>query len=164
MTKEEIKKKFGYDNVWDFREGLAPVRLDKKEFHITKEGKPAYDERYDRTYCFVNGRALVERNGEKFHINTHGKRVMEPHEFSKKLYDEKRYFLLNDRASFETDEMVPVYSSRSNNSFHIRKNLKPAYKERFDFVGAFDGELAPARIDDEKFYINKRGKKVKARL
>ena len=69
---EEIKKKFGYTFVGEWRQGLAKARLNGHWFHINKDGNPAYSDRFDYVDDFCNGFASVRRNGLWSHVKTDG--------------------------------------------------------------------------------------------
>jgi len=67
------KKRYSYEYAGSFSEGLAWVREKGKEFHITPDGKPAYEERYDWVGSFSNGATRAKKDGKEFHIGTNGK-------------------------------------------------------------------------------------------
>jgi hypothetical protein len=68
---------FDYDWIGPFSEGLAPARKDGQEFHIRRDGTPAYDERFDQVGSFSEGLglALVRKGRQRFHIRRDGFRV-----------------------------------------------------------------------------------------
>jgi hypothetical protein len=63
----------------EFFEGLAVKEKDGKWFHVKKNGKPAYAERYDMAEYFQMDRgkilAWVKKGNEWFRINKNGKIV-----------------------------------------------------------------------------------------
>jgi hypothetical protein len=66
---------FTYDAVALFREGLAQAMKDDKQFHIRRDGSPAYMERYDWVAPFHQGLAWVEKDFRVFQIRPDGSRV-----------------------------------------------------------------------------------------
>lgn len=65
-----------YDAVGRFCDGFAWARLGGKEFHIRRDGMPAYAQRYDGAYPFSGGHALVHLGRDFFKIDTSGERVV----------------------------------------------------------------------------------------
>ena len=63
-----------FDWVGPFSEGLAPARLDGREFHIRMDGSRAYEVSYDAVGPFNNGYAPAVQDGNWFHIRTDGTR------------------------------------------------------------------------------------------
>jgi hypothetical protein len=62
-----------YDMVGEFIDGLAEADFHGQMFHVTEDGKPAYDERFEGVMPFSDGLAAVEKDGECFHITPEGK-------------------------------------------------------------------------------------------
>ena len=75
MSREELAKKFGYNWVGSFSEGLAAARKDGKDFHIRPDGTPAYEQRYDWVGSFSEGQARACENGKEIRIRPDGTRV-----------------------------------------------------------------------------------------
>jgi hypothetical protein len=69
---EEIKKKFNYDRVGPFMDGLAKARKNGQCFHVLPDGTPAYPERYEEAEDFQSGFASVKKNGKWSHIKKDG--------------------------------------------------------------------------------------------
>ena len=64
-----------YDWVGGFCEGLAPARGKKGEFHVCRDGTPAYPQRFAYVSFFDNGLAEVRgKRGRWFYINHDGKK------------------------------------------------------------------------------------------
>ncbi len=89
--EQEIQEKFGYDNVCPFEEfDTAATRLDDKAFHITRDGKPLYDERYDDVGLFKDYNITWAKLDEKeFRITRDGKVFYKDEIVESKMSDEK---------------------------------------------------------------------------
>ena len=64
-----------YDQVCDFCNGFAPVRLNNKWGIIDKSGKEVIEVKYDDVDYFENGKAKVTLGDEEFEIDTQGNRI-----------------------------------------------------------------------------------------
>jgi hypothetical protein len=64
-----------YDEIQNFTEGLAPVRLNKKCGFLDTTGKESIALKFDEVKSFSNGKALVQKEGKTFYINYLGVKV-----------------------------------------------------------------------------------------
>ena len=87
IEKKEVGKKkkyktgdvvipFKYDDVWDFEEGLAAVKLKGKQGFIDKSGKEVVPIKYDNIGGFHEGLAFVELNGKFGFVDKSGTEVV----------------------------------------------------------------------------------------
>lgn len=65
-----------YNNVWDFSEGLARVKLNGKMGCINKEGKIVVPIKYDFVFSFSEGLAAVILDGKYGYVNKVGEKVI----------------------------------------------------------------------------------------
>ena len=70
----ELLKVF-YDFSLFLHEGLALARDHHGWFHMDRDGKPAYEERFEGIATFSGGRAQVKKHGEWFYILPDGTKV-----------------------------------------------------------------------------------------
>lgn len=78
-----------YQAIWEFSEGLAPVRpLESDKYgYIDLEGNMVITPQFEEAYHFYEGLAQVAtKNGRKFFINQKGEKVLEP------LFDDFGHF------------------------------------------------------------------------
>lgn len=76
VGKKEIVNLSKYDDVWDFSEGLARVKLNNKWGFIDKTGKEAISLIYDEVRDFSGGLACVTLNSKYGFIDGKGKEVV----------------------------------------------------------------------------------------
>ncbi|MFA6437149.1 MAG: WG repeat-containing protein [Candidatus Paceibacterota bacterium] len=76
MSTQEARRKFRYDFIGPFVEGLACVKKGNEWFHVRLDDHmPAYDQRFDDVGNFHNGIATVKKDGREFQIRPDGTRV-----------------------------------------------------------------------------------------
>jgi len=78
MNTKEIEEKYGYDCIYTYfdKNGIAIAMKDGKCFHIDKDGKALYDERFDYVDNYnEDGIARVGKDCKEFNINKKGERV-----------------------------------------------------------------------------------------
>jgi len=61
-----------FDEVGEFREGLAPVRVDDKYGYIDGDGRLVIECQYEEADCFSEGIAVVKLNGKYGYIDKNG--------------------------------------------------------------------------------------------
>ena len=66
---------FIYDEVRDFSEGIAAVRVDNKWGYINEDGTEICEIRYDAVGDFQSKLGVVEKEGKKCYLNTNGEEV-----------------------------------------------------------------------------------------
>lgn len=76
----------GYSLVGHFHGNLALARIGNREFHIRRDGRPAYNEYYALVGPFSEGYALAKDHTGWFHIHPNGLPAY------KQRYDETRTF------------------------------------------------------------------------
>ena len=76
VGKEEVVTLSKYDDVWDFSEGLARVKLNNKWGFIDKTGKEVIPLIYDEVRDFSEGLACVKLNSKYGFIDGKGKEVV----------------------------------------------------------------------------------------
>lgn len=69
-----ILKKFGYDEIDDFFNGLACAWKGNEAFHINPDGTPAYDERHHDVTPFFGDTAGASYRGMWYNIKKDGVR------------------------------------------------------------------------------------------
>ncbi len=118
--------------VMKFHEpGLAPVHDASGAYHITPDGRPAYEPRYGRAFGFYEGRAAVDSESGWLHILADGR----------PLYAERYAWCGN----FQEGRCTVRQSEGLY--FHIAHDGAPAYEERYRYAGDFnDGH---AVVQDE---------------
>ena len=121
--------------------------FDKKFFHISLNGKPAYTQKYNSVSEFTNGFAIAENDLGCFHIRKDGKKIQ-----NEKIFYKVRPFY-NGLAAVENDD---------GDCFHIDTEGNPIYKKKYLSVGDFNLGCAWVQDSyDERFYlINQFGDKI----
>ena len=154
IEKKEVGKKkkyktgdvvipFKYDDVWDFEEGLAAVKLKGKQGFIDKSGKEVVPIKYDNIGGFHEGLAFVELNGKFGFVDKSGTEVVP---------------LKYDRAEFFSEGHAAV-ELKGKWGF-IDKSGKEVVPLKYDDVWGFKEGLANVSLNGKKNYINKSGKEV----
>lgn len=70
--KGEIQIPMKYDEVRNFKNGIAPVKKDGKWGYINELGEIVINFQYDEVENFTKGIALVRKGNKKFYINSKG--------------------------------------------------------------------------------------------
>ena len=133
-----------FDNVYDFSEGYAKVRLNKKWNFINKNGELLSDKWYDGVYSFNDDYAKVELNNKMNFINKNGELL------SDKWYDEI-YSFYYGYAKVELN----------NKMNFIDTEIELVSDEWFDEVYDFDECCGMVYLKDKGFnFINTEGKLI----
>ncbi len=134
-----------YDQISEFHEGLARVKLNGKDGYINKEGKEVIKPIYDFAVNFHKGLARVKLNGKWGYINKDGKIAI------KLIYDDV----------FEFSEDLAAVCSNGKWSY-INKDGKEVIKlnKKYERAHEFHNGLAAVCLKGKWGYINKEGKIV----
>ena len=188
IEKKEVGKKkkyktgdvvipFKYDDVFNFREGLAAVKLKGKWGFIDKSGKEVVPPKYVDVDSFHEGLAMVKLNGKKSYINKSGKEVVPPKYDN--VWDFKEGLAiveLNGKQGFvdkSGKEVVPLkYDVVWNFSEGLAEvKLKGKWGVidmsgnevvplKYDIVHASEEGLAMVKLNDKWGVVDKSGKEV----
>ncbi len=122
--------------------GLAPVRDDSGAYHITPDGRPAYESRHVRTFGFYEDRAAVRGADGWFHMLPDGR----------PLYRERYAWCGNFQ-----EGRCPV-RDRDGGYFHVTADGGPAYDQRYRYAGDFkDGCAVVLGSDGRHTHIDGSG-------
>ncbi|MFA6011323.1 MAG: methyltransferase [Desulfobacteraceae bacterium] len=122
-----------FDEVLKFHTpGLAPVKKDQKAWHINRDGKPGYVERYLRTFGFYEGLASVFDSSGAFHIHPNGKPAYK------------------DRYSWTGNFQETLCSVRTNEGYyqHIDSNGLKIGTEVWSYAGDYKDDIAVVQRED----------------
>lgn len=137
-----------YEDAWDFREGLAAVRVGSRWHYIDVYGRRAFPKDFAKTYCFSGGlSSFMTENGKWGFIDRLGNIVIQP------KWDEVRSF--QEGLSAVTIDKKWGY---------INRRGELLIEMQFDYAWEFSGGVAVVckkDIEGDKFgLINKSGKIV----
>lgn len=132
-----------FDEVLKFHApGLAPVRDASGAYHITADGREAYQARHLRTFGFYEGHAAVQSESGWFHIRPDGS----------PLYQERYAWCGNLQ-----NGLCPV-RDYDNLYFHITGDGARPYNQRYRYAGDFrDGFAVVQRDDGKHSHIDTQG-------
>ena len=132
-----------FHEVLKFHEpGLAPVRDASGAYHITPDGRPAYESRHIRTFGFYEGIASVHSEEGWFHILPDGS----------PMYGE-RYAWCGNFQESRCAARLP-----GGGYIHIEDDGTPAYVEHYRYAGDFkDGHAVVQREDGKHTHIDASG-------
>ena len=132
-----------FHEVLKFHEpGLAPVHDALGAYHITPDGRPAYELRHIRTFGFYEGIAAVHSEDGWFHILPDGS----------PLYEGRFAWCGN----FQEDRCA--VREHDGDYLHIAADGTPAYGERYRYAGDFkDGYAVVQREDGNHTHIDTSG-------
>jgi hypothetical protein len=74
-TTGNVVVKPKYNEVENFKDGLAKVRTGTKWGLVDNTGREVIKPTFEAIYEFINGKAQVLLNGEKYYMNREGQRV-----------------------------------------------------------------------------------------
>ena len=173
----EMVVPFKYDEVWDFDEGLAAVKLKGKWGFIDKSGKEVVPLKYDKVWGFDEGLAGVKLKGKWGFIDKSGKEVVplkyeDVGLFSEGLASVKlkgKWGVIDNSGK----EVVPpkydkvwIFSEGlagvklKGKCGFIDKSDKEVVPLKYDKVWSFSEGLAVVKLKGKWGYINKSGKEV----
>ena len=132
-----------FHEVLKFHEpGLAPVHDASGAYHITPDGRPAYEPCHIRTFGFYEGLAAVHSEDGWFHILPDGS----------PLYAE-RYAWCGNFQESRCAVRLP-----NGGYLHIKDDGSPAYEERYRYAGDYrDGHAVVQREDGSHTHIDAGG-------
>ena len=138
-----------FHEVLKFHEpGLAPVRDASGAYHITPDGRPAYEPRHIRTFGFYEGLSAVHSEDGWFHILPDGS----------PLY-EQRYGWCGNFQEGRCAVRAP-----DGDYLHIAVDGTPVYGERYRYAGDFkDGYAVVQREDGKHTHIDASGNQLHGR-
>ena len=151
----EMVVPFKYDEVWDFNEGLAVVKLNGKYGYINKNGKEVTQLKYDREFHFSEGLAAVKLNGKYGYINKNGKEVIpikydDVDDFSEGLASVN----LNGKRGFVDKSGKEVVPLKYAWAVSFREGLaRVELNRKSGFVDKSGKEVVPLKYDMAKFFI-----------
>lgn len=129
-----------FEKAWDFKDGMAEVRLDGKWGYIDKTGRLAIKPQFDETSAFQNGLAKVKVGDKWGYIDKIDHIVIPPQfEYADDFYE--------DRAAVRND----------GKSFYIDRMGKMVLSIPFDSSGRFRNGAAVFRLNGKMGLINKAG-------
>jgi hypothetical protein len=132
-----------FDDASDFKEGLAPVKLNNKCGYIDRKGKLVIDLQFELAFEFTEGLAAVRVEKKFGYIDKTGKLVINP-QFDMTL-------------SFHEGLAAVKAGDKWG---YIDKTGKMIIKPQFDFASSFFGERAGVRIGNNEVSLDRRGKIV----
>ena len=138
-----------FHEVLKFHEpGLAPVHDASGAYHITPDGRPAYEPCHIRTFGFYEGLAAVHSEDGWFHILPDGS----------PLYEQRHVWCGNFQEG-RCAVRVP-----DGDYLHIAVDGTPVYGERYRYAGDFkDGYAVVQREDGKHTHIDPSGNQLHGR-
>lgn len=125
--------------------GFAPAKDSTGAFHITLEGKPAYEERFKQTFGIYCCRAAVETDTGWCHISLEGKPIYQ-----------NRYAWCGNY-----QENLCSVRDLQGNYFHIGLQGERLYPDDYHYVGDFKDGIAVVCLERGKSYhIDEQGKLI----
>lgn len=132
-----------YDDLGDFKNGFAKVKLNFKYGYINETGKEISPIIYDSVYDFSCGLARVYRNYKYGFINQNGQEIIEV-----------KYYNARD-----CSENLCAVRDGSKWGF-ITTEGKEALPIKYEDAGSFKDSIARVKINGKWGFINKEGKEV----
>lgn len=134
-----------FDEAWDFKDGLARVKLDNKFGYINEEGKAVIPIKYDYAWEFSEGLTRVKKDDKQGFLNDKGKTIIPI------KYENARDF---------TDGLAAVWLN--GKCGFIDKTEKVIYPFKYDYEGRWfsnDG-ITRVGINGKWGYIDKTEKEI----
>jgi hypothetical protein len=143
----ELVVDYIYDNVLDYNEDMAKVKLGEYFGYVDKDGKLVINCLYEFATYFHNGLAKVYKDDEIAYINKQGEIVRGWYSYLGAISKEIAIIKKDEKYAFINDESGEMIGNW------------------YDYVQAFDNDgLALVREGKDFFYINKKGETVKSGL
>lgn len=134
-----------YDDLDNFREGLAPVKLDGKWGYIDKQGKIVVPIKYDYAGYFNEGLGTVQMNKNWGFVDKTGKEII-PATFS-----HVHYFF---------EKIAAVRKPGSEKWGFIDRTGKEVTPFKYDLIAPFSDGRARVEMDKKFGYVDDNGKEI----
>ena len=122
-----------FNQVLNFHDpGRAPVLDESGAYHITVDGRAAYEKRYLRTFGFYEGLAAVTSDAGWFHVTPQGDAT----------YQERYAWCGNFQGGRCTVRMP------DGAYLHLMLGGRPAYRDRWSYAGDFRDGVAVVQASD----------------
>ncbi|MDZ7739205.1 MAG: WG repeat-containing protein [Bacteroidales bacterium] len=99
-----------FEDIKNFSEGLAPVKINDRWGYINREGDIIIEPAYDDAFVFAHGLGCVEKNGRYGCVNISGQMVINP-DFDTPLHFHfaEDYYLVDEKfTEEEIDDIIPT--------------------------------------------------------
>jgi hypothetical protein len=135
---------FAFDDIRDFKGGIAPAKFLGSWGYIDQKGKPVIKFEYDDAESFQEiGLAIVTLNNKRGCIDKTGKTVIST------VFDDLENF---------SEELAPAMKNDKWGFINLKG--QPVIPFRFDFVSAFENGKAVVYLNGDEMVIDKTGKVV----
>lgn len=170
-ARENIIIPFEYDHIHPAFDGMIPVKKGDKFGFFDIKGKQVLDFVYDDALLFDNGYGQVKQNGKWFSINKKGEasdNYQFPFEEGYRFMDYKGNKVYEDKLGnvifkniFQNERYREGLSLiKDNGKFGFADRLgNVILKPIYDSAEGFKDGLARVQIENENFYIDKKGNK-----
>lgn len=175
-----INPQFNMDGTFEFKDGLARVRIYDKYGYIDASGKMVIPAQYDYAFDFSEGLALVELGNQRYFIDKDGNTVipLQQYENVSPFSDGLAIVYANDKYGFidkEGNLVIPIQYATAgefhegraivgNDSYDrygfIDKEGKLVIPMQYEGISDFHEGLAAVSTNDLYGYIDKDGKLV----
>ncbi|MBS0011931.1 MAG: WG repeat-containing protein [Bacteroidales bacterium] len=99
-----------FEDIKNFSEGLAPVKINDRWGYINREGDIIIEPAYDDAFVFAHGLGCIEKNGRYGCGNTSGQMVINP-DFDEPLYFHfaEDHYVIDGKFTLEDiDDIIPT--------------------------------------------------------
>jgi serine/threonine protein kinase len=153
-----------FDYVGTFHEGLALVRKNGKYGYVDVNGQIKISIKYKEAYSFNNGKALVLLGEESFYINKYGQRInaennSENEAKVSETNSQEDWKLDYSWVSWFCEDLAVV--KKAGKYGYVNQNGEIVISLKYSDARIFVNGRARVRLNNETFYINKKGKRVK---
>lgn len=146
-----------FDLAGNFKEGLAPIKINEKYGYIDKNGNYAIKPQFDDASNFSEGLACVRIEGKYGYINPKGRFIINPtFDTAQNFTDGIAIVKTNDKYHYITKELSsPKYFWQK-----VFRIFVPKKQKGFDYAEQFKEGFAVIEKNGKYGYINKKGKCV----
>ena len=148
----EIIVPIKYDFIFSFQEGLAWVKKDNKFGFVDKTGQEVIPLIYDRAYGFQEGLACVKLNNKWGFIDKSGKEVIPI------KYDGIQHGFNEGLAYVNVSGKGDIKGGKFG---FVDKQGIEIIPLKYDKVSGFRNDSALVQINKKKFWINKKGERLR---